>query len=165
MVLVIMSQIWKGYRDTNRQTDRRTTNNRWSDKLTWIFGSIELKKTVFQPEFINMFSYVNSNYTFTLHKIFLLILLHHFFLFFKTYFKIRYIQTKNYKVSLQKGIFSTNTFYISISTGIYSYDDVFTWSCNHFTNREGRWGSCLIQRFVNLNNYWIIDILRLKFDV
>ena len=40
-------KMWKVYRRTNRQTDgqtdRQTTDDRWSEKLTWAFSSGELK--------------------------------------------------------------------------------------------------------------------------
>ena len=34
---------WKCEKFTDRQTDRQTTDNRWSEKLTWAFSSGELK--------------------------------------------------------------------------------------------------------------------------
>ena len=36
-------KMWKVYRLTNRQTDRQTTDDRWSENLTWAFSSGELK--------------------------------------------------------------------------------------------------------------------------
>ena len=47
VVLEKKSKIGKVYRRTDRQTDRRTdgqtTDDRWSEKLTWAFSSGELK--------------------------------------------------------------------------------------------------------------------------
>ena len=34
----------KVYRQTDRRTDRQTTDDRWSEKLTWAFSSGELKR-------------------------------------------------------------------------------------------------------------------------
>ena len=36
-------KMWKVYRQTDRRTDIQTTDNRWSEKLTWAFSSDELK--------------------------------------------------------------------------------------------------------------------------
>ena len=36
-------KMWKVYRRTDRQTDRQTTDDRWSEKPTWAFSSGELK--------------------------------------------------------------------------------------------------------------------------
>ena len=37
--------MWKVNGQTDRQTDGQTTDNKWSEKLTWTFGSGELKTT------------------------------------------------------------------------------------------------------------------------
>ena len=37
-------KMWKVYRQTDGRTDRQTTNDKWSEKLTWVFSSGELKK-------------------------------------------------------------------------------------------------------------------------
>ena len=39
-VILERMKMWTIY----RQTDRQTTNDRWSENLTWAFGSGELKK-------------------------------------------------------------------------------------------------------------------------
>ena len=41
-------KMWKVYRRTDRQTDRQTTDDRWSEKLTWAFSSGELKTCLFR---------------------------------------------------------------------------------------------------------------------
>ena len=35
--------MWKVYDDNNDDDDRQTTESFWSEKLTWTFGSGELK--------------------------------------------------------------------------------------------------------------------------
>ena len=43
VVLEKKVKMWKIY----RQTDRQTTNDRWSERLTWAFSSDELKTVIF----------------------------------------------------------------------------------------------------------------------
>ena len=43
VVLEKKMKMWKVYRQTHRRTDRQTTDDRWSEKLTWAFSSGELK--------------------------------------------------------------------------------------------------------------------------
>ena len=43
-------KIWKVYRRTDRRTDRHTTDNRRSEKLTWAFSSGELKTLKKNPK-------------------------------------------------------------------------------------------------------------------
>ena len=56
VVLVKKMKMRKVYRQTDRQTDGRTTDNRRSEKLTWAFSSGELKK------FLNLPSWFYSRY-------------------------------------------------------------------------------------------------------
>ena len=44
VVLEKKMRMWKVYKRTDRQTDRQTTDDRWSEKLTWAFSLGELKK-------------------------------------------------------------------------------------------------------------------------
>ena len=44
VVLVKKMKMWKVYRRTDRRTDRQTTDDRWSEKLTWALNAGELKK-------------------------------------------------------------------------------------------------------------------------
>ena len=46
VVLEKKMKMWKVYRRTDGQTDRQTTDDRWSEKLTWAFSSGELKTKV-----------------------------------------------------------------------------------------------------------------------
>ena len=39
-------EMWKVYRRRDRRTDRQTTDDRWSEKLTWVFSSLELSAQV-----------------------------------------------------------------------------------------------------------------------
>ena len=43
VVLKKKMKMWKVYRRTDRQKDRQTTDDRWSEKLTWDISSGELK--------------------------------------------------------------------------------------------------------------------------
>ena len=43
VVLEKKMKMWKVYRQTDGPTDRQTTDDRWSEKLTWAFSSGELK--------------------------------------------------------------------------------------------------------------------------
>ena len=45
VVLEKKMKMWKVYSRTDRQTDGQTTDDRWSEKLTWAFSSGELKTT------------------------------------------------------------------------------------------------------------------------
>ena len=46
---------WKYEKFTDRQTDRQTPDDRWSEKLTWAFSSGELKKKTSPLHFIELY--------------------------------------------------------------------------------------------------------------
>ena len=41
-VVLEKMKMWKVYRRTDGRTDRQTTDDRWSEKLTWAFSSVAL---------------------------------------------------------------------------------------------------------------------------
>ena len=44
-------KMWKVYRQIDGETDRQTTDDRWSEKLTWAFSSGELKSEKFAHKY------------------------------------------------------------------------------------------------------------------
>ena len=44
VVLEKKMKLWKVVRRTDKRSDRRTADDRWSEKLTWVFSSGELKR-------------------------------------------------------------------------------------------------------------------------